>query len=82
MMDPDVALADLRQLVELVNDEVVCSHARAAHASRAVELLVALDAHLTAGGAKPTAWACPDTLREAVGGDLAELLTGNPWDAR
>lgn len=53
-MDPEVALAELREIVKSVNDGEVGSHTDAM--SRMAELFDGLDGWLTNGGFKPRDW--------------------------
>lgn len=82
MMDPDVTLSELRATVRCLRALDLVEEL-----SFDVETLVtglldrieALDTWLASGGFKPADWACRDTLVEAVGPGLAELLAApNP----
>jgi len=53
-MDPEVALAELREIVKEVNDGTVSSHTDAM--SRMADLFDGLDGWLTNGGFKPLDW--------------------------
>jgi hypothetical protein len=77
-MDPDVTLAKLREHVRIMNDDSMSFSTRASHGEWLQEGFERLDAWLSNGGFKPADWACPDTLTEAVGPDLAEVLRPTP----
>lgn len=62
-MDPTVTLADIRQCVEVANDESVTLASRNLHRERACELFTTLDEFLTQGGTTPGQWQTQGRLR-------------------
>jgi hypothetical protein len=55
-MNPTTVLADIRQCLEVADDESVTLASRNLHRERACELIAALDDRLTQGGALPEQW--------------------------
>lgn len=73
-MDPNRTLVRIREHVRVIKDEHTMPATRASHGEWLAEAIEELDMWLSNGGFKPIDWACPNTLVEAVGTELAALL--------
>lgn len=78
-MDPNVALVDIRQLIEIVQDPNVNAAGKITAGRRLAEKFQALDEWLSRGGFPPRDWPVAPPAQSTSLSDLERELTGNPW---